>query len=340
MKNYPPSIKDLIDFDKTGGIFFVHCPERYVLKCLKAEIAQIADIDHGEEYCFFDMSTDKSALNEAIASASELTLFASKRIIVLDIPEKLAENEQEKIKSYIDSCEVSNFLIVFIGDIDKRSKFFKSLQALTKIYFPIPAPNQVELKLFIKSEFAPFSPDERLIGFFLNDANKDMFFIHNEIDKLKLYAESNSITAMTYDNMSEMLNDLSEQVIFRIMDLLLAKKIQAAISLYRETIVQESEQKTNPVILSMLFKHFRAMMTGRILSHEGRGAEFSSYLSKNRVFYLRGNALAVADKYKNADIMRALKRLSEIELGMKGAYQAKRTETCIEIEQFMAEFFL
>lgn len=39
MKNYPPSINDFIDFDKSGGIFFVHCPERYVLKSMKSEIS-------------------------------------------------------------------------------------------------------------------------------------------------------------------------------------------------------------------------------------------------------------------------------------------------------------
>lgn len=340
MKNYPPSIKDLIDFTKSGGIFFVHCPERYVLKGMKAEIAALADGDNGVEVCFFDAGENKNAVSEAVGTAREITLFASCRIIALDIPEKLAETDQKMLEQYIDVCETANFLIVFLSEIDKRLKFFKSLQKLTKIYFPVPLPSTVELKNFIKNEFKPFTPDENLVAFFLNGANQDMFFIHNEIEKLKLYAESKQINAMTYDSMSMVLNDLSEQVIFKIMDFLVSGKKAAAISLYRETLVVEAEQKVNPVMISMFFKHFKAIMQIKIMVHEGRNGEISSYLAASKVFYMRSNASAIAAKYKNSTVLQALKRIAKIELGMKGAAETGTTETNLEIERFMSEFFL
>ena len=340
MKNYPPSIKDLIDFGKTGGIFFIHCPERYVLKTMKAEIASLSNADNGVEVCFFDAGENKNAVTEAIATASEMTLFATCRIVALEIPEKLADSDQKMLEKYIDSCETANFLIVFLSEIDKRLKFFKSLQKLTKIYFPVPLPTVVELKNFIKNEFKPFTPDENLIAFFLNGANQDMFFIHNEIEKLKLYAEASQIKEMTYDKMSIVLNDLSEQVIFKIMDLLVSGKKAAAISLYRETLIVEAEQKVNPVMISMFFKHFKALMQIKIMVHEGKNGEISSYLTTSKVFYMRGNASAIAAKYKNSTVIQALKRISKIELGMKGAAETGSSETNIEIERFMSEFFL
>ena len=155
MKSYPPSINDFIDFDKSGGIFFIHCPERYVLKTMKSEIASI-NADKGIEVCFFDAGEDKNAIQEAVETASEITLFASCRVVVLEIPEKLGETEQHALEKYIDSCETANFLVVFLNEIDKRLKFFKNLQKLTKIYFPVPLPTPVELKNFIKNEFKPF----------------------------------------------------------------------------------------------------------------------------------------------------------------------------------------
>ena len=340
MKNYPPSIKDLIDFSKSGGIFFVHCPERYVLKTMKAEISALSKGDSGVEVCFFDAGENKNAVTEAVGTASEITLFATSRVVVLDIPEKISDAEQKALERYIDSCETANFLIVFLSEVDKRLKFFKSLQKMTKIYFPVPLPAQVELKNFIKSEFLPFSPDENLVAFFLNGANQDMFFIHNEIEKLKLYAEALQIKAMTYDAMSLVLNDLSEQVIFKIMDFLVSGKKAAAISLYRETLIVEAEQKVNPVMISMFFKHFKALMQIKIMVHEGKTGEISSYLAVSKVFYLRGNAISVAEKYKNSTVLQALKRISRIELGMKGAAETGTSETNIEIERFMSEFFL
>ena len=340
MKNYPPSIKDFIDFTKSGGIFFVHCPERYILKSMKAEVAALANADNGVEVCFFDAGENKNAVTEAIGTASEITLFATSRIVALDIPEKISDVDQKALERYIDSCETANFLIVFLSEIDKRLKFFKSLQKLTKIYFPVPLPSTVELKNFIKNEFKPFTPDENLIAFFQNGANQDMFFIHNEIEKLKLYAEAKQIKTMTYDAMSVVLNDLSEQVIFKIMDFLVSGKKAAAISLYRETLVVEAEQKVNPVMISMFFKHFKAIMQIKIMVHEGRNGEISSYLASSKVFYMRGNASAIAAKYKNSTVLQALKRIAKIELGMKGAAETGTTETNLEIERFMSEFFL
>ena len=340
MKTYPPSIKEFIDFEKSGGIFFVHCPERYVIKSMKSELSSAASAENSVELCFFDAGENKSAVSEAVGSASEITLFAKYRIIVLEIPEKLSDSEQKILESYITSCETANFLIVFLNEMDKRLKFFKSLQKMAKIYFPVPLPSPLELKNFIKNEFKPFSPDENLVSFFLNGANQDMFFIHNEIEKLKLYAEAKQIKAMTCEKMSLVLNDLSEQVIFKIMDLLVSGRKAAAISLYREILVVEAEQKVNPVMISMFFKHFKAIMQTKIMLHEGRSGEISSYLASAKVFYMRGNASAIAAKYKNSTLLAALKRIAAIELGMKGAAETGSAETNIEIERFMQEFFI
>ena len=340
MKSYPPSIRDFIDFDKSGGIFFVHCPERYVIKSMKAELSKAANAGSGVELCFFDAGENKSAVSEAVGSASEITLFAKYRIIVLEISEKLSDSEQKILESYIASCETANFLIVFLTEVDKRLKFFKSLQKMTKIYFPVLLPSPLELKNFIKNEFKPFTPDENLVTFFTNGANQDMFFIHNEIEKLKLFAESRQIKSMTYETMSIVLNDLSEQVIFKIMDMLVSGRKAGAVSLYRETLAVEAEQKVNPVIISMFFKHFKAIMQIKIMLHEGRGGEISSYLASAKVFYMRGNAQAVATRYKNSTLLTALKRLAAIELAMKGAAETGTAETNIEIERFMQEFFL
>lgn len=338
MKNYPPSIFDYIDFEQRGGIFFFHSPERYVLKCVKSELAALA-AKGVYEVAFFDCSEDKKALLDAVGAAGEITLFAKKRIIVAEIGEKLDEKEQAVLENYISFPDSANFLIVLASEMDKKTKFFKSLQKMTKIYFPVPLPTQLELKNFVKSEFAPLIPDEKLTAFFLNGANQDMFFIHNEISKLKLYCEANVITQPTYDNAATILNDLSEQVIFKIMNLLTLGKRADALALYHEILVFETEQAINSLLISMFFKHFKAIMQIRILRHEGKNSEISSYLTKNGLFYLK-NSTSVAEKYKNSTVKEALKLLAEIELGMKGAENAKRTETRVELESFIAGFFL
>ena len=339
MKKFPPSIKDLVPLDKNGGIFFIHSAERYIIKKMKEELREHSAGTDGVDIFFLDMNDGKNIIQEAINTSREIGFFCSQKIVALELAEKLNDKERDILESYIDNCEPLNFLIVFVTEIDKRTKFFKSLQKMDKIYHPVPVPSTVDLRNFVISEFQPFTADERLISFFLNIENQDMFYIHSEIEKIKLYASVKGLQKINYEDSDEILNGLSEQVIFRIMDLLSAGMVPQAMKLYRETLVTEGDYKANPLIISMFFKHFKALMKGRILLKDNRANDFFSYLTKNRLFYLKNNAVNIAGKYKNITLLKALKKMSDIELGMKGAYGVKTTETTCEIEQFMADYF-
>ena len=338
---FPPSIKEFVNFDKpeSGGIFFFSTPERYIFKCFKAELREIAAKNGGEELYCFDTDDQQNAVSEAIGAAREISFFGTGKVVLLNLPEKLAESDQKALDSYIDRSEFANYLIVFITSIDKRSKFYKRLQKLNKNYFEVEPPTTAELKGFIKKTLSPITADDEIYNFFLNSPNRDMFYISNEIDKLRLYAESRGKQSVSYSEADALLNELSEQKIFKILDFLIRKQIPQAIRLYRETIILETEQRVNSVMLSMFFKHFEALLAGKIMKNEGRQGDFFSYMQEKRIFYMRNNAMAVVDSYKNREITNALSRLSQIEAGMKGAENAKLTSTTEEIEIFMAEFF-
>lgn len=339
MKIYPPSIKDFIPFDKNGGVFFVHVFERYIIKKMKEELRQFVSENQTYSLFFLDMNEGRNVLSEAINTSREIGFFCSQKIVVLELSEKLSDKEREFLESYIDNAEPLNYLIVFITEIDKRTKFYKSLQKMEKIYSVVPAPGIADLKNFISTEFEPFLPDERLTDFFLSSENQEMFYIHSEIEKLKLFALSKNFTTITFHQVDEILNGLSEQVIFKIMDYLSEKKISQALKLFRETLIIEGEHKVSPLLISMFFKHFKALMKGKILVRENKTSEFFSYLSKNRIFYLKNNGIRLTENYTNRKLLVALKKLSEIELGMKGANKVRITETAIELEQFMVNYF-
>lgn len=336
---YPPSIKDLVPLDSNGGVFFIHTPERFIIKKLKDELRQFVAENQTFELIFYDMSDGKSILAEAVNTAREIGFFCAQKIIILELAEKLGDKERDMLESYIDNCEPNNYLVVFITDIDKRTKFFKSLQKFSKIYNAVATPGPADLRKFIRSEFVPFNPDERLVEFFASAENQDMFYIHSEIEKLKLYASSRQMNSISFQVIDDVLNGLSEQVIFRMMDFLVERRISPALKLYRDTVTIEGDYKVNPLIISMFFKHFRALMKGRIYLNENKGAEFSSYLSKNRLFYLKNRGTSIAQSSKNITILKALQKLAHIEMGMKGARNVPVSDTTIEIEQFMVEYF-
>ncbi len=339
MKAYPPSIKELVPLDGNGGIFFIHTAERFIIKKLKEELRDFSAANPSFELVFYDAGEGKSIISEAVNTAREIGFFCARKIIVVELGEKFADKDRELIEEYIDRCEPNNFMLVFFSEIDKRTKFFKSLQKLDKIYHVIASPGPIELKRFIKNEFMPFDPDERLVEFFSSAENQDMFYIHSEVEKLKLYAQSRQMNNITFQLMDDVLNGLSEQVIFRIMDLLTAGRRSQALKLYRETLTIEGDYKVNPLIMSMFFKHFRALMKGRVLMNDSKMSEFNAYITKNRLFYLKTKGSELARTSKNVTIMKALRKLAEIELGMKGARNVPATDTTIELEQFMTEYF-
>lgn len=337
--SYPPSIKTHIDTDGFGGVFFINSPERYVFVKMKDELRKLVDDKDGKEIFFYDMNDNKNIIPEALNTAREIGFFSSSKIVVLELSAKLTDKDRKMLEDYIDVSEQNNFLIVFISEIDKRTKFFKSLRQMKKIYFEIHEPGPADVRQFVRNSFLPFKPDSRLEDFFVNSPNRDLFYFHNEIEKIKLFAESRDIENITFEKVDSILYELSEQVIFKIMDMLSAGEKIDAIKLYRETMITEGDYKVNPLIISMFFRHFRGIMKARILLRDKRSSELQSFLNKNRLFYMKRSAEALAGKYKNITLLQALKQLSKIELGMKGAYGIGTTSTSIELEQFMALYF-
>ncbi len=339
MKSYPPSIKNFINFENSGGIFFIHTQERFIIKAMKEELRNSFNKESGTETVFYDADDSKNAVAEAVNASKELGFFCTRKIIALDLSDKMSDKDRELLENYLDNFEVNNHLVVFISEIDKRTKFYKMLHKLTDIYFSVPPPSPSQLRSYIENRFKPASADERLINFFLLPENSDLFYIFSETEKLKLYAMSKGKSLITWEFAEELLNGLSEQIIFRIMDMLVNAKKEKAIDLYRETVNLEGEYKVNPLLISMFFKHFKSLMNGRILLREKKKSEFSAYLSRNRMFYLKRDASRIVADTKNITIIKALKALAEIELGMKGVYDVKRSETSMEIEKFMVKFF-
>ena len=337
--SYPPSIKTYIDTDGFGGVFFINSPERYVFVKMKEELRQLVKDKGEKEVFFYDMNDNKNIIPEAVNTAREIGFFSSQKIVVLELSAKLTDKDRKMLQDYIDVSEQNNFLIVLISEIDKRTKFFNALRQMKKIYSEIHEPGPGDIRQFVRNSFMPFKPDGKLEDFFVNSPDRDLFYVYNEIEKIKLFAESKGMENITLEKVDSILYGLSEQVIFKIMDMLSAGKKPDAIKLYRETMITEGEYKVNPLIVSMFFRHFRGIMKARILLRDHQGSELQSFLNKNRLFYMKRSAEALAGKYKNITLLQALGKLSKIELGMKGAYGIGTTSTSIELEQFMAQYF-
>ncbi len=337
-QHYPPKIEEIVSLENSTGCKLIFSPEKFVIITMKKEIFEFAK-KTTTDLITIDFQTTKNALIEAVESLRELALFSTRKIIIL---ENFDKPDDKAIDFLIETFpkEANNLLIIFSSEFDKRKKSFKKLFAQKDSVLEIKPPTQHEIELFIKNSLSPIKPSQDFLNHFTNrDFLGDLFFIQTEIEKIKLFAQQKELTTVTLSNVDEILAGMSDEKIFKIMTMLTFGKKAQAIMFLKQIISIEGEYKIYPVLLSMFFKHFKTIFYGKAMLKENKHSELSNYIKNNRVYYLSRNAQEVIEKYKNIKIIKALKQLSDLEKGMKGAENIAISDVQISLERFISEYF-
>ncbi|HNT28648.1 MAG TPA: DNA polymerase III subunit delta [bacterium] len=341
--SFPPKATELIDFKKDGGVRVFFSTERFLIRCLK-QSAEEAGRAAGHTVASYD-GTEPSQLREAISASREIGFFATRKIVLLDFfiqgKEKLDAATLTLLESAIAKPEQDNLLLLFFNDLDKRTKFYKAVtgKGYKQFFHELSAPEKTTVTAFIVSQFGPVKPDQRLINHFLQKESGDLFHIETEVGKLRLWAESAGKRSLTLADAEPMLSSFGEEKIFKIMDHLVKGDKVRAIELYRDLKTGEGEQKVHPVLISLLMKHFRVILDGRILQSKKRSGEIPALLQENNAFYLKYSIAEVLARYKNRTVIAALNDAAKLELGMKGVYEVAMPDVSSSIEQFMLKYF-
>ncbi len=335
---FPPRLSALVEIDSAGGVLVIHADDPWLIRSLKSDIRTEAVADKAE-FVRFDCEETKDAVKESVALSRELGFFCQRRIILLEGADSLSETERKLLLAYIEKPEPNNLLIVCFIEIDKRTTFFKTLEKRREIYKRLPFPSEDELKAYIAERMAPVAVDREILSFFLKKENQDLSFIDTELEKLKLFAESTGRKKIAFAEAADLLAALSEEAIFRIMNLLMNGDAAGAIRFYRDLKALEGEQKVHPVLLTLLFRHFRAILTGHYMQAVTKKAEYESWLMSNKIFHLKFGWQKALARCSADMAEEALTELARIEFGMKGLRGVALADAGIALESFMAQRF-
>ncbi len=337
------AISSYASIESAGGILFFLAEDRYILKSLRQSIISVCS-SGGLDLLLFGTEESDDALKEALSHAKELGFFSSKKVIILetggDLFKKDGDKKKAMLEDYLKNPETSNLLIILCDSIDRKTKLYKDLSKQTAVFKEIPFPEKNELEKFVKECFSPIIPDSRVVSFFLQKGNADLFYITTEIEKLKNFALSKNLTNLSKNQAEEILTGISEDKIFAIVEMCVKGKTAAAISLYRTLKISESDQKINPIIIMLFMRHYKALLEGKIMIKESREREIFSFIQKNRLFYMDAELFkSLLRTTKNKTVIEALAQISRIELGMKGSIEIKMSDIGIQLEQFMVNYF-
>lgn len=350
---FPPQATDFIDFKNAGGTRVFYSTERFIVREIKKSAIAAAQ-GAGMQTALYD-GGEPGHLREAIGSSREIGFFGGRKLVILDYAEELLPKKKEKekeekkgkkgdtpatmLETAVNAPEPSNLFLILFNDLDLRTKFYKELSKNKTLFHELPPPEKPELSAFIAAQFGPVKPDQKLIAHFIAKENSDLFYIESEVAKLRLWAESAGKKSITFAEAETLLSSFGEEKIFKIMDHLVKGDKIRAIELYRDLKTAEGELKIHPVLITLLMKHFRVILDGRVLQSRKRAADIPALLQANSAFYLQRNYQEVFARYKNRTIVAALHDAAELELGMKGVHGVAMPDVSASIEQFMLKYF-
>jgi|GEM_PF-712864 len=365
--SFPPQIDYFFDVTTTTGTHVFFSEERYLLVALKRNIAfhtRQANI----ETLFCDAAEPGQA-REAFGAVREVGFFGKRKVIVLDYAEVLFMKEKEgkgtqrtveggkttrekekrlspfseMLEAVLERPDPANLLILLFNEIDRRTRMF-SLMQKKEVFHELMFPSDAELQQFIVTSFHPVHPDPALIRYFLKKEQKNLFFIENEVAKLRLWAESRGLATLSLEDAEPLLSSLSEEVIFRLMDYLVTGDKARAVALFHDLRISEGDLKVFPILIMLFQRHFRVLLECRVLGKTHQQHQIHDTIVANKAFYLfsRDGVSPIErelQRVKNRTLVAALHDVARLELGMKGVYSVPITDVGVAIEQFMLRYF-
>lgn len=149
-------------------------------------------LDSGFNYDVFH--GDDSPIEDVLACAAEIPVFAARRVIVYRSVEKLPAREGEKLLSYLSAPNETTTLIVAAVKLDGRLKWTQALtkRAMTVTCAPL---RDAQLSAWIRQEATALGVriHEEAAQLLKEAGNESLYAIRRELEKLAAYVPSDRI---------------------------------------------------------------------------------------------------------------------------------------------------
>lgn len=269
--------KALADIKKgqLAPVYLVLGEERYLADVFRRELSREMIQTEDDELNFAAFDMEDTPLSFAIEEASTIPFFGDYRLVVVERPYFLTgekrtggpEHDLDALSKYLEDPSPSTVLVFFANypKMDERKKIVKQLKKVATV---IDVKHMEErevrqyMQKYIQNEGYSISPE----GFdlFLRLTDVELSKMMAEIAKLLLYATDTK--KITKTMVEELVPKSLEHNIFDMVNYVMAGQTGAAISLYRDLLLQGEETiKINAILVSQ----FRLLLQTKILMDLG-----------------------------------------------------------------------
>lgn len=261
-------------------------------------------------------SLEDTLLENIIEDASMNDLFNLNKTIIVNnayifnatTNKKQKEQNIDILFNYLSNPN-PNTTIIFITNnqkLDERKKITKLLKDKYKV---IEFNKDTNVKDQVKLLLKDYNITPNLIDLFIDRVGNDLYILENEIEKLKLYKDNNTITIEDITNLT---NKNINTDIFNLIEHIINKDSKNAYIEYQEIVKVEEPIK----IIIMLANQFRIIYQAKELYKKGYTEnDISSYIGIHP--YRIKLALSKSRNYDSELILNYLYELANMDLQIK-----------------------
>ena len=256
-----------------------------------------------------------------LEDANSIDMFGNKKLIIVNnsiiFSEMKQEKNIEKLINYIKNPNQNCKLIftISVEKLDERKKIIKEIRknCIVKEF------NNFDNK-GIKDMFDDYNIDNFIIEFLKDRVGNNLDILDKEIEKIKIYKDQDKI--ITKDDILNLTSKNIDTDIFSLIESIVLKDKEKAISIYSEMIKMNEE----PIkIIVMLANQFRIMYQSKKLTKMGNSVNNIAELLGIHPYRVK-LALEKGSKYSEKDLISNLYKLAtldeEIKTGKKDKYLA------------------
>jgi DNA polymerase-3 subunit delta len=260
----------------------------------------------GNDFGLDQIEGERIKLQDLVQQLQAVPFLATSRLIII---ENLSKNKTvaEEILSHLDDVPESSIVVLYDPEVDKRSKYFKTLSKLPHAaeFKPLPPP---QLMRWIEETVVKFgsSIDRPAVQELITRCGDDQWRLRGELTKLATHSSQ-----ITKQDVEELVELGEEQNIFQFLDSLMARDLKASlIGLERLQATGQNEMYIITMILWQLRQVLLAKFSG---ATSGNELASRAHLSP----YAAGKALALAKKIDEAALKDMYTAVVDCEYGIK-----------------------
>lgn len=258
--------------------------------------------------------------HEAIATAEQLPMMSTRRVVRITDFGKLRESDEEALIRYVTNPAESSVVIFNAEDLDKRKKLTKALLD-NCLVVEFPALKDGEAKAWVKSRLKELkvAADEQALTEIITLVGTNVRTLFSEIDKLaSAAAKTGRITSEMVDELIGRSRELSN---FALGDHLIARNRKQAL----ETLHRLLEDGAQPVMLlgAIAGSYHRLALAKESLT---RGSRDDVFRTMPMPFFKRDAFLVTLQRSDSTKIAHGIKLIAAADLAIKTSQATPRLQ--------------